>query len=97
MMAAASNGLSRRSSTGLVGGEGGDGAVGTPGLYGPPSPFGVRRGERFAFGYSESSLRSTVNSPILIHVREPCLPKTLTFASTNSRFCSICDRDCEPV
>jgi len=33
-----------------------------------------------------------VYSPILIHVREPCLPNTLTFASTNSRFCSSCER-----
>ena len=34
---------------------------------------------------------------LFTHVREPCLPKISTLASTNSLFCSICRRGSEPV
>ena len=44
--------------------------------------------------YSVSSCRSIVYSPIFTQLREPCLPKIWTRASTNSLFCSICRRDC---
>ena len=68
-----------------------------PSVFSPVA--GAGEGMRRIIGgiYGATSARSTGNSPIFTQVREPCLPKTSTLASTNSRFCSICCRDCVPV
>ena len=43
--------------------------------------------------YWVSSLRSIVYSPIFCQLREPCLPKISTRASTNWLLCSMSARD----
>ena len=78
-MAAASNGPSRRSRTGVEE------------VVVVSDTTGIICAGR---GYSVSSCRSILNSPSFTQLRDPCLPKISTLASTNSLFCSICSRDC---
>ena len=54
----------------------------------------VARGGTNRLGSTSEQLAIDRYSPIFTQLREPCLPKIWTRASTNSLFCSICRRDC---